>query len=856
MSGSHESDPMSVDDDVPTSSAAPLIPDMNVFHKATIAAAVKATKATGPLHPEALMVQKSENPAFATALGASSLGLLQLSNSLFKYLAGETKVKGFSHAHDVQERWLSAVEVIDGALDKADRALDQFYGRHAEAAPSPATTASGAMLATVKQKDRSMQVVHAANVVRPQQAFLADVDNSATLPFVPKLREKPHATVPLDLPQSLEGLPVDHAFPHPYAYELARLEYPARMFEAPVGADLDFPPPLEESPYTWVDTVPALTAMLDKLCGAREVAVDLEHHSYRSYHGFTSLMQVSALGEDWVVDTLALRTELYRMNVVTADPAIVKVFHGATSDVVWLQRDLGLYLVNLFDTYHATKVLQFPAHSLAYLLKHYCGVDADKKYQLADWRIRPLPAEMLKYARTDTHYLIYIYHKMRGELLSAGDAVTHNLLRATLRKSAETAGIVHVREPYDPETGRGPSGWANLYGKYNKPLTRRSFAVFKAIHHWRDTIARDEDESTRYVLPNHMLFVMADKLPTEPAEVLACCTPIPPMVRTYAADIALLVKNVLADFTDLAHANAIATLPGAIPMPEPTHIRFGDDEDAMDVCAADLGDGGAITPYVRKYSPVKVVAVHRSAMFGSSSGSKAKAKRTLATPISAVAANRVKQIEASLSSVEALLPKLLVIESVSAKDEQRAPHEPPGAHLFAPSSAKKVKQEPGAEPAVKKEPEVIVINPRARAQTATAEAADGSDSAAPAMPERKRKRGVPEQTAKYDFAKSRPAVADEVVVADDDANNEDEEMDQLPPNVHKDSDEADAIRAKKRARKQQAAAAAAGSSEDAWNPYLEAPNTGKKGRGGGAAAQAKRGRGQAKSFTFGAKGKQ
>ena len=34
---------------------------------------------------------------------------------------------------------------------------------------------------------------------------------------------------------------------------------------------------------------------------------------------------------------------------------------------------------------------------------------ADKRLQLADWRIRPLTADMLHYARADTHSLLYIY---------------------------------------------------------------------------------------------------------------------------------------------------------------------------------------------------------------------------------------------------------------------------------------------------------------------------------------------------------------------------------------------------------------------------------------------------------------
>ena len=30
---------------------------------------------------------------------------------------------------------------------------------------------------------------------------------------------------------------------------------------------------------------------------------------------------------------------------------------------------------------------------------------------------RPLPEEMFEYARADTHYLLYIYDRLRGELL-------------------------------------------------------------------------------------------------------------------------------------------------------------------------------------------------------------------------------------------------------------------------------------------------------------------------------------------------------------------------------------------------------------------------------------------------------
>ena len=34
-----------------------------------------------------------------------------------------------------------------------------------------------------------------------------------------------------------------------------------------------------------------------------------------------------------------------------------QVLHGADSDIVWLQRDFGIYVVNMFDTGQAARVL-------------------------------------------------------------------------------------------------------------------------------------------------------------------------------------------------------------------------------------------------------------------------------------------------------------------------------------------------------------------------------------------------------------------------------------------------------------------------------------------------------------------
>jgi exosome complex exonuclease RRP6 len=80
----------------------------------------------------------------------------------------------------------------------------------------------------------------------------------------------------------------------------------------------------EETPFTWVSTPAQLKELIDKLRKAREIALDLEHHSYRTYSGFVCLMQISTREEDWIVDPFELRDELEDLNEVLTDPSIVK----------------------------------------------------------------------------------------------------------------------------------------------------------------------------------------------------------------------------------------------------------------------------------------------------------------------------------------------------------------------------------------------------------------------------------------------------------------------------------------------------------------------------------------------------
>ncbi len=84
---------------------------------------------------------------------------------------------------------------------------------------------------------------------------------------------------------------------------------------------------LEETPLTFVETVQTLQSMVQHLATAKEVALDLEHHHYRSFQGFTCLMQLSTRQDDFIVDTLALRTDLgAALTPIFADPKVSERF--------------------------------------------------------------------------------------------------------------------------------------------------------------------------------------------------------------------------------------------------------------------------------------------------------------------------------------------------------------------------------------------------------------------------------------------------------------------------------------------------------------------------------------------------
>ena len=422
--------------------------------------------------------------------------------------------------------------LVEGLLENADLRLDEMKAMRSKG-KSKGQQQQG--LQSTRSSVNELETIE--SLPKPQDHFFVAVDNSRNTPFRPMINKKPHAhaRAPLDLrelpiPVTLismdeeedtsglkyglgEGEGPSSYYAHPYEYELKSLRYTAgQMSDAStlIAANNSTIAMQEISrlsndhnhPYEFIDTPALLESAIDEMGSYTELAVDLEHHSVHSFQGLTCLLQISTRAKDYIIDTIALRfhekNQLQALNELFCDPTIVKVFHGCSRDILWLQCDCGVYVVNCFDTYQAAVELELQGLSLAFLLKSYCHVTAQKQYQQADWRQRPLKKELIKYARDDTHYLLFIYDCLRRDVWSK---LGKDGYQAVLDRSRETCLSRYEKPRFFP-LGYRALIKRGMRGSGLSTLSVTKEAALSALWAFRDEQARITDESPTYIISN------------------------------------------------------------------------------------------------------------------------------------------------------------------------------------------------------------------------------------------------------------------------------------------------------------------------------------------------------------------
>ncbi len=229
------------------------------------------------------------------------------------------------------------------------------------------------------------------------------------------------------------------------------------------------------------------TAVARLAAGTGPVAVDAERASGYRYGQRAYLVQLRRAGAGTVlIDPIAC-PDLSGLGAAIGD--VEAVLHAASQDLPCLA-EIGYQPRELFDTELAGRLLGYPRVALGTMLEEVLGFRLAKEHSAADWSVRPLPAEMLKYAALDVEVLTELRDALADQLREQGK---------TEWARQEFAAIAAAPPPpprADP--------WRRTSG-IHKVRTRRALAVVRELWQTRDEIARDADLSPRRVLSDQAI---------------------------------------------------------------------------------------------------------------------------------------------------------------------------------------------------------------------------------------------------------------------------------------------------------------------------------------------------------------
>lgn len=234
------------------------------------------------------------------------------------------------------------------------------------------------------------------------------------------------------------------------------------------------------------------------LASGAPFALDCEAAGFHRYSDRLCLVQVTTgAGRDYILDALAFDVGRVLRDPLE-DPAVPVLMHGADYDLRLLHRDVGVQLSGLVDTQVAASLLGERALGLAALLEKYLDIRLAKKYQRADWAMRPLPAEMLDYAASDTRFLHTLVGRLQGELARAGRL---DWAREEYRR------LEDVR--WEENGDRDPV----IGVKVARDLSPRGVAHLREALRWRDDVARKRDRAPFRIASDQVLLSVVVERP-------------------------------------------------------------------------------------------------------------------------------------------------------------------------------------------------------------------------------------------------------------------------------------------------------------------------------------------------------
>lgn len=289
----------------------------------------------------------------------------------------------------------------------------------------------------------------------------------------------------------------------------------------------------------WVAEPAQLHAHLAGAAG--RIGLDTEFIRERTYWPLLALVQIAIDAPDGGNPTILLVDPLApgiteALRDVLRDPAVVKVMHSASEDLIALRHACGAVPEPLFDTQIAAALTGIGAGAgYQRLVQDITGIVLQKGETRSDWMRRPLSPSQLEYAADDVRHLFALHD--------------------TLSRSLDTLGR---RAWFDEDCTRMTSAaredigerWPHLSMRVAQYLDADAQRRLLRLLRWREAQARSSDRPKSWILDNELAAALAREAPDSPQALQALFARSPKAPHKLAAKVLEALQTPLPDETE------------------------------------------------------------------------------------------------------------------------------------------------------------------------------------------------------------------------------------------------------------------------------------------------------------------
>ncbi|ATD68838.1 MULTISPECIES: ribonuclease D [Luteimonas] len=254
----------------------------------------------------------------------------------------------------------------------------------------------------------------------------------------------------------------------------------------------------------WISDPATLQARLPS--APARVGLDTEFIRERTFWPQLALVQIAVETADGIevllVDPLAPGIA-EALRPMLGDPAILKIMHSASEDLVAFGHACGAVPAPLFDTQIAAAISGTGA-GMGYqrLVQETLGVALSKGETRSDWLRRPLSATQLEYAVDDVAHLFDLHDTLAARLDALDRAAW---LAEDCARLVATAGNMEGER------------WPQLGGRAGLYLDADAQRRLARLLRWREQYARSQDRPRSWILDNELATLLARDPPADMA---------------------------------------------------------------------------------------------------------------------------------------------------------------------------------------------------------------------------------------------------------------------------------------------------------------------------------------------------